>query len=81
MLTTDYFPNESIPTAMDRFNEPRRVRVVAERLAQFGDPDRKHAVADNRVRPDGFKERRFCHQLPLMFYEVAQKGEGFRGQC
>src|SRR5262249_4095296 len=47
----------------DRLDESRRLRIVPEHPAQFGDGPREHFVTDERVGPDGLKESVLRHHL------------------
>src|SRR5262245_55179951 len=74
-------PNEPIPPPMDRPDEPRGLRGLAQRLAQLANACGQHALAHYGVRPDGLQQGLFGDQLARVCRQQAQDRKHFGGQA
>jgi hypothetical protein len=69
--------NKAVASTMCGFNEARRLRIIAENIADFTNDDFKNGLPDKGSWPDGVEKFLFCHELARTPDEVVQHREGF----
>jgi hypothetical protein len=67
LLTTDYSSDEPIPPPGNRLDEPRLVKLIAQRAANLPDVGFQHTYTDGYARPQGSKEFIFVNELVRPF--------------
>ena len=61
---------------MHGLNDPRLLRIVAERRANLADRDLEHGVANEDARPDGVEQVVLRDQAAAVLGEAAQQRKG-----
>jgi hypothetical protein len=61
-----------------RLDEAWRIRIVAQRLADFADANLEHSIAHRDLRPAGVEQFIFGRQLPAPLQQVSENRERLR---
>ena len=69
--------DETVAAPMRGLDEPRRLGVVAKRLAQLPDAVLQNGIGDERSRPHGVEQLLLRHELPGVFDQMREHRKSF----